>query len=345
MAEFPALPVFTDAYLADTRHLTTEEHGAYLLLLMCAWRTRGCALRDEDRFLARTAGVSAYKWRKLRPVLADFFQIEEGYWRQKKLSEVYRNVGERVARNRANGAKGGRARAERDRQIRVAGAQVGQATAKANAMATKPKDQTPEPEAAASTPEGNIASEDGAEAAVPAVLAAAGLREGGSDISSVAEWLEAGACIRRDVMPVILRLRKRQQDKTGCVPHSLAYYTGAVLEARDKRLGALAKGREHAMQHPPPPEKRPFDPTEASDWVLFLGDAGNRFRGDYLSANWRIGADHPVFHPASLGPDPRVRFNALIPLNIREQYGPAWRWLKKRPTAAHVPKTRKRSEG
>ncbi len=83
MAEFPALPLFTDAYLADTRHLTTEEHGAYLLILMCMWRTRGCTLKDDDRLLARMAGVSMRKWKSLKPVLSDFFCITEGIWQQK----------------------------------------------------------------------------------------------------------------------------------------------------------------------------------------------------------------------------------------------------------------------
>ncbi|MBL4838966.1 MAG: DUF1376 domain-containing protein [Kordiimonadaceae bacterium] len=113
LAEFPSLPLFTDAYLADTLHLTTEEHGAYLLLLMCAWRTRGCSLRDDDKMLARIAGVSLSKWRRMRPGLVEFFSIDNGYWQQKKLSHVYETVSKKVARNRANGALGGKAKAKR----------------------------------------------------------------------------------------------------------------------------------------------------------------------------------------------------------------------------------------
>ena len=62
MAEFPHLPLFTDAYLADTRHLTTEEHGAYLLLMMEAWRRPECSLPDDDRLLARLCGLSIERW-------------------------------------------------------------------------------------------------------------------------------------------------------------------------------------------------------------------------------------------------------------------------------------------
>lgn len=121
MAEFPALPIFTDAYLADTRHLTTEEHGAYLLLLLCAWRTRGCSLKDDDRQLARIAGVGPARWRKLKPVLIDFFTVEQGFWRQKKLTYVYETVSSKVARNRASGARGGRATAAKKMAVKSIG--------------------------------------------------------------------------------------------------------------------------------------------------------------------------------------------------------------------------------
>lgn len=87
MAEFPALPLWTDAYLGDTTHLTTIEHGAYLLLLMTAWRTRDCSLPDDDRLLARYARCTAGQWKRLRPVLEPFFVSENGQWRQSRLTD------------------------------------------------------------------------------------------------------------------------------------------------------------------------------------------------------------------------------------------------------------------
>lgn len=48
MSSFPSLPLFTDAFLADTGHLSAQETGAYLLLLMMAWRLPECRLPDND---------------------------------------------------------------------------------------------------------------------------------------------------------------------------------------------------------------------------------------------------------------------------------------------------------
>lgn len=73
-----AIPLFADAYLADTTHLTTEEHGAYLLLMMAAWRQPDCALPNDDAKLARIAGLSRKKWTALKAVILDFWTVENG---------------------------------------------------------------------------------------------------------------------------------------------------------------------------------------------------------------------------------------------------------------------------
>ncbi|ACL63205.1 DUF1376 domain-containing protein [Methylobacterium nodulans] len=44
MSAYPSLPLFTDAFIADTGHLSAAETGAYLMLLMVAWRSPGCSL-------------------------------------------------------------------------------------------------------------------------------------------------------------------------------------------------------------------------------------------------------------------------------------------------------------
>lgn len=89
MAEFPALPLWTDAYLADTRHLSTLEHGAYLLLLMEAWRRPHCDLPDDDRILARLAGLSTAEWDTVKPIVMDLWSLDgrSKTWKQKRLTD------------------------------------------------------------------------------------------------------------------------------------------------------------------------------------------------------------------------------------------------------------------
>lgn len=84
-----ALPLFGDAYLADTTHLTTEEHGAYFLLLLAAWRQADCALPADDRKLARIAGLSLRKWAAIKPTIMDFWQVEDGRIFQSRLRKEH----------------------------------------------------------------------------------------------------------------------------------------------------------------------------------------------------------------------------------------------------------------
>ena len=95
MAEFPALPLFTDAIIADTTHLSNEEFGAYMRLLMHIWRTPGCKIPSADAWVMRKMGVDESKFNALvKPLIAEFLQHDrQGNWlSQKRLSKEFEYV-------------------------------------------------------------------------------------------------------------------------------------------------------------------------------------------------------------------------------------------------------------
>jgi uncharacterized protein YdaU (DUF1376 family) len=109
MADLNMMPLYTDAYLADTMHLSREDHGSYLLLLMAMWRAGG-TLPNDPKVLARIAKVSPRQWHDVWKTLGLFFTVLDGdeILTQKKLSAVYRASAEKVQKNRQNGRRGGR---------------------------------------------------------------------------------------------------------------------------------------------------------------------------------------------------------------------------------------------
>ncbi len=103
------MPVFTDALIGDTLHLSTEEFGAYCLLLFATWRNNGKALPDDDASLARICRVPEKRWVKtVRPTLSRFFNIDDGCWHQKRLEKEWEFVQRRAETSRRNGPLGGR---------------------------------------------------------------------------------------------------------------------------------------------------------------------------------------------------------------------------------------------
>lgn len=100
MAEFPALPLFTDAYLADTIHLTAAQHGAYMLMLMAAWRTKDCALPNDDEFLARVTRMDKRTWLANKTIVLGFWTVgEDAKLRQGRLYDERKFVEAKRDRN------------------------------------------------------------------------------------------------------------------------------------------------------------------------------------------------------------------------------------------------------
>jgi len=77
MSAPPFMPLYVAEYRADTGHLGTVEHGAYLLLLMAMWRANGKLPADDER-LSRLTLLSADEWAKVKPVVLEFFTRRGG---------------------------------------------------------------------------------------------------------------------------------------------------------------------------------------------------------------------------------------------------------------------------
>lgn len=109
MSQAPIMPLVTDALIGDTTSLSTEEFGAYLLILIATWRNNGKAFPDNDARMARICRSTLHRWRKtLRPALIGFFDLSEGTFRQKRLEKEWVSVISRIEANRKNGMAGGR---------------------------------------------------------------------------------------------------------------------------------------------------------------------------------------------------------------------------------------------
>jgi len=103
------MPLWIGDYLADTQHLSRDEHGAYLLLLMAYWRNAG-PLIDDDKRLAAIVKASPKEWASLRPVLLEFFAVADGMWHQKRMDTEIADSSDRAEKAASKARKAAEAR-------------------------------------------------------------------------------------------------------------------------------------------------------------------------------------------------------------------------------------------
>lgn len=96
------MPLNVGDYLADTGHLSTTQHGAYLLLIMHYWRKRG--LPDDDKQLAAIAKLPLRIWLDNRETIQAFFFSG---WRHKRVEAELQKRAEISAKRAAAGSRGG----------------------------------------------------------------------------------------------------------------------------------------------------------------------------------------------------------------------------------------------
>lgn len=103
------MPIYIGDYLADTNHLTSEQHGAYLLMLMTAWKMGGC-LPADDAQLASITRLGDAKWKRHKGVLLTFFSVQGDVLVQDRLWKEYQAAEARREAAQENGKRGGRPR-------------------------------------------------------------------------------------------------------------------------------------------------------------------------------------------------------------------------------------------
>lgn len=113
MAALPYMQFYVADYLADTTHLTAEEHGAYMLLLFSYWQT-GKPLRIDR--LATVARIPNDRWPSVAETLSEFFHVTETHWVQFRVEADLEAVSSKVVTASNAGKASARAKALKKQQ-------------------------------------------------------------------------------------------------------------------------------------------------------------------------------------------------------------------------------------
>ena len=110
MAALPYMQPYIADYLADTMHLSAEEHGAYLLLMFNYWQTGKPIPKNR---LAKIARLTNERWADVEPSLQEFFCDNGEEWVHLRIEEDLASVREKLTKKSAAGKASVQARRSR----------------------------------------------------------------------------------------------------------------------------------------------------------------------------------------------------------------------------------------
>ena len=111
MASLPYLQFYVSDWRADTSHLTLEQKGAYLELILLYWESEK-ALNNSDDRLASSLKISKRRFQTMKKLLSEFFTVKDDIWTHGRIEADLEKVfnkskkrsyaGQESARKRAN---------------------------------------------------------------------------------------------------------------------------------------------------------------------------------------------------------------------------------------------------
>lgn len=123
MSAPPFMQMYWSDYFGDTRHLSCEQHGAYLQLLGGMWLAGG-SLPDDARKLAKITGCTASRWAKIAGDVLAFFDIADGLLTHKRVGIELKKAQEKSIKRAVSGSRGGTAKALNSHKANIANATV-----------------------------------------------------------------------------------------------------------------------------------------------------------------------------------------------------------------------------
>ena len=239
----PWMPLYVADYLADTRRLSTLEHGAYMLLIMDYWRNGG--LPNDNRKLARIVGMSEAEWLDIRENLAELFQ--DG-WRHKRIDEELAKSEAKTERRAEAGRRGGLAKAANN----SSNATILPEQKDSNALASSSQSQPDKTHSLAREPSDGQRYAN----AVRDVYAIAG--QACPDLSPLVAWRKAGWPV--EIVCEVIRAKLAANPSKN---FTLRYFENAVADAVARSNAPVPIGSANQRAGPSAPREKPMGAAAA----------------------------------------------------------------------------------
>lgn len=121
MSNTPFMQFYPGDYLGKTMDLTTEQHGAYLLILMTMWQ-HDAKLPNDPKKLARIARLTPAKFAAVWSEISRFFEVEGDAITNPRMTKERKKAAEKSQKRATAGSAGGKAKALKDQESRLANA-------------------------------------------------------------------------------------------------------------------------------------------------------------------------------------------------------------------------------